>query len=139
MRWLAEAEKHEMVVGSQARILYSDQIGRVKIAQAFNKAVASGQVQVILFLMRSRGSSSCFLKGAQTLVKKRYIYAPLFPVTEVHKRSFFVHHSLPFCSSSIFFAPHVSFLHLFCFRTTTKFSILFHLVILWTLLGSHRD
>lgn len=64
LRWLAEAEKHEMVVGSQARILYSDQIGRVKIAQAFNKAVASGQVQVILFLMRSRGSSSCFFKGA---------------------------------------------------------------------------
>ena len=35
-----------MVVGSQARILYSDQQGRVGIALAFNKAVANGVVKV---------------------------------------------------------------------------------------------
>lgn len=46
LKWLAEAEKHKLVVGSQARILYSDQIGRVKIAQAFNQAVASGTLKV---------------------------------------------------------------------------------------------
>ena len=46
LKWLAEAEKHNLVVGSQARILYSDQIGRVKIAQAFNQAVASGRLKV---------------------------------------------------------------------------------------------
>ena len=47
LRWLREAEKHKMVVGSQARILYSDQEGRVKIALAFNKAVKDGKIKVI--------------------------------------------------------------------------------------------
>ena len=47
LRWLAEADKHKLVVGSQARILYSDQVGRVKIALAFNKAVASGRLKVL--------------------------------------------------------------------------------------------
>ena len=46
MKWLAEADKHQMVVGSQARILYSDQVGRVKIARAFNDAVATGKLKV---------------------------------------------------------------------------------------------
>ena len=36
-----------MVVGSQARILYSDQEGRVKIALAFNKAVKDGKIKVM--------------------------------------------------------------------------------------------
>lgn len=44
LRWLAEAEKHKMVVGSQARILYSDQVGRARLALAFNEAVASGVI-----------------------------------------------------------------------------------------------
>ena len=35
-----------MVVGSQARILYSDQVGRVKIALAFNNAVKNGAIKV---------------------------------------------------------------------------------------------
>lgn len=39
IRWISEAESHNLVVGSQARILYCDQIGRVSIAQAFNEAV----------------------------------------------------------------------------------------------------
>ena len=46
LRWLDEADKHKMVVGSQARILYSDQQGRVAIAEAFNEAVSSGEVSV---------------------------------------------------------------------------------------------
>jgi len=45
MKWLSEAEKHKLVVGSQARILYSDQVGRVKIALAFNEAVAAGKLK----------------------------------------------------------------------------------------------
>merc|ERR1711992_451964 len=52
MKWLSEAEKHKLVVGSQARILYSDQIGRVKIAQAFNKAVASGRLKAPVVISR---------------------------------------------------------------------------------------
>ena len=48
LRWLSEAEKHKMVVGSQARILYSDQEGRVKIALAFNNAVKNGAIKVCI-------------------------------------------------------------------------------------------
>ena len=48
MKWLSEAEKHKLVVGSEARILYSDQVGRVKIALAFNEAVATGKLKVSL-------------------------------------------------------------------------------------------
>uniref|UniRef100_A0A4W4FC58 Urocanate hydratase n=1 Tax=Electrophorus electricus TaxID=8005 RepID=A0A4W4FC58_ELEEL len=44
IHWIREAAKHNMVVGSQARILYSDQRGRVSIALAINKAVADGRV-----------------------------------------------------------------------------------------------
>ena len=47
-RWIREAGKHRLVVGSQARILYSDQVGRVRLAQAFNQAVRSGQLKVRL-------------------------------------------------------------------------------------------
>ena len=42
LKWLSEADKHKLVVGSQARILYSDQEGRAAIAQAFNQAVKDG-------------------------------------------------------------------------------------------------
>merc|ERR1711997_1075801 len=52
LRWLAEADKHKLVVGSQARILYSDQVGRVKIAQAFNQAVASGRLKAPVVISR---------------------------------------------------------------------------------------
>lgn len=42
--WIKEAKKNKMVVGSQARILYADAEGRTKIAEAFNKAVANGDI-----------------------------------------------------------------------------------------------
>ncbi len=42
--WIKDAKKNKMVVGSQARILYADAEGRVKIAKAFNDAVASGKI-----------------------------------------------------------------------------------------------
>ncbi|XP_060580142.1 urocanate hydratase-like [Ruditapes philippinarum] len=45
IRWIKEASKNKMVVGSQARILYSDDNGRVAIATAFNKAVAEGKLK----------------------------------------------------------------------------------------------
>lgn len=41
-QWIKEAGKHNLVVGSQARILYSDMQGRVAIAEAFNQAIADG-------------------------------------------------------------------------------------------------
>ncbi|XP_064632889.1 urocanate hydratase-like [Lineus longissimus] len=45
IRWIKEAGKHKLVVGSQARILYSDQEGRVALALAFNQAVADRRLQ----------------------------------------------------------------------------------------------
>merc|ERR1739844_677019 len=52
LRWSSEAEKHKMVVGSQARILYSDQEGRVKIALAFNQAVKDGKIKSPIVISR---------------------------------------------------------------------------------------
>ena len=42
--WIKDAKQNKLVVGSQARILYADAEGRMKIAQAFNDAVASGVI-----------------------------------------------------------------------------------------------
>lgn len=39
------------VVGSQARILYSDQKGRVSIAVAINRAISEGKIKVCLFCL----------------------------------------------------------------------------------------
>uniref|UniRef100_A0A8B9RFM5 Urocanate hydratase n=1 Tax=Astyanax mexicanus TaxID=7994 RepID=A0A8B9RFM5_ASTMX len=50
--WIREAGKHNMVVGSQARILYSDQKGRVSIALAINKAVSDGRVKAPVVISR---------------------------------------------------------------------------------------
>jgi urocanate hydratase len=45
-RWIREAGKHQLVVGSQARILYANEQGRKAIALAFNKAIAEGKLKV---------------------------------------------------------------------------------------------
>lgn len=42
--WIKDAKQNKLVVGSQARILYADAEGRMKIAQAFNDAVAAGNI-----------------------------------------------------------------------------------------------
>lgn len=52
VRWIQEAGKHNLVVGSQARILYSDQKGRISIAISINKAVATGQVKAPVVISR---------------------------------------------------------------------------------------
>jgi urocanate hydratase len=44
IHWIKEAKKNKLVVGSQARILYADAEGRIKIASAFNKAIAQGEI-----------------------------------------------------------------------------------------------
>ncbi len=46
--WIRDAEKNALVVGSQARILYADAIGRVDIALAFNKMVREKKVGPIM-------------------------------------------------------------------------------------------
>jgi urocanate hydratase len=50
--WIREAEKNNLVVGSQARILYADAEGRAKIAQAFNTAIAQGSISAPIVLGR---------------------------------------------------------------------------------------
>merc|ERR1712038_1252157 len=52
IRWIKEAGKHKLVVGSQARILYSDMRGRVAIALAFNKAVREGVIKAPVVISR---------------------------------------------------------------------------------------
>jgi urocanate hydratase len=52
LRWIREAERHRLVVGSQARILYSDQEGRTRIALAFNAAIRDGRVSAPIVLGR---------------------------------------------------------------------------------------
>ena len=44
IQWIKGAQENKLVVGSQARILYADAEGRMKIAKAFNDAIASGQI-----------------------------------------------------------------------------------------------
>lgn len=44
IQWIKGAQENKLVVGSQARILYADAEGRMKIASAFNEAIASGKI-----------------------------------------------------------------------------------------------
>lgn len=44
IHWIREAQKNKLVVGSQARILYADAEGRIKIAAAFNNAIKTGEI-----------------------------------------------------------------------------------------------
>ncbi len=52
VKWINEAKKNKLVVGSQARILYADAEGRIEIAKAFNKAVKEGQISAPVVLGR---------------------------------------------------------------------------------------
>lgn len=50
--WIKSAKSNQMVVGSQARILYADAEGRMKIAAAFNKAIRDGRLRGPIVLGR---------------------------------------------------------------------------------------
>ncbi|GFS50655.1 urocanate hydratase [Nephila pilipes] len=52
IKWIKEASSHKLVVGSQARILYADHKGRVRIALAFNQAIKNGLLQGPVILSR---------------------------------------------------------------------------------------
>ena len=52
IRWIKEAQKNKLVVGSQARILYADAEGRIKIAEAFNKAIKAKKISAPVVLGR---------------------------------------------------------------------------------------
>ncbi|MEA3496623.1 MAG: urocanate hydratase [Bacteroidota bacterium] len=52
LRWIKAAEENKLVVGSQARILYADEKGRIKIAEAFNNAIKEGRISAPVVLGR---------------------------------------------------------------------------------------
>jgi len=52
IRWIREAKQNRLVVGSQARILYADCLGRTRIAETFNHAIRSGRISAPVVLGR---------------------------------------------------------------------------------------
>ncbi len=48
IQWIKGAQENKLVVGSQARILYADAEGRIKIAEAFNQAIARGEIGMVV-------------------------------------------------------------------------------------------
>ncbi len=52
IHWIEEAGRNQLVVGSQARILYADCEGRTKIALAFNEAIRKGEITAPIVLGR---------------------------------------------------------------------------------------
>jgi len=52
LKWIRQAKENNLVVGSQARILYADAEGRMKIGLAFNQAIADGRIKGPIVLGR---------------------------------------------------------------------------------------
>jgi urocanate hydratase len=52
LHWIKEAKHNNLVVGSQARILYADSEGRIRIALAMNKAIREGRISAPVVLGR---------------------------------------------------------------------------------------
>ncbi len=66
--WIKAAESNKLVVGSQARILYADSDGRMRIAEAFNEAIHEGRISAPIVLGRDHhdvsGTDSPFRETA---------------------------------------------------------------------------
>lgn len=52
LHWIRGAQQNKLVVGSQARILYADSEGRIRIAEAFNNAIKTGEISAPIVLGR---------------------------------------------------------------------------------------
>lgn len=48
IQWIKGAQENKLVVGSQARILYADAEGRMKIAEAFNQAIKNKKIGIVV-------------------------------------------------------------------------------------------
>lgn len=48
IKWIQGARENRLVVGSQARILYADAVGRMEIAKAFNEAIARKEIGTVV-------------------------------------------------------------------------------------------
>ena len=68
LQWIQAAEEHNLVVGSQSRILYSNEEGRIRIAQGFNRAIREGYLRGPIVLGRDHhdvsGTDSPFRETA---------------------------------------------------------------------------
>ncbi len=58
IRWIDEAGRNNLVVGSQARILYADAQGRIKIAEAFNNAIKEKKISAPIVIGRDHHDTS---------------------------------------------------------------------------------
>ncbi len=52
LKWIREADSYDLVVGSKARILYSDQAGRVSVSLAINKLIREKKIKGTVVLSR---------------------------------------------------------------------------------------
>lgn len=52
IHWIKNAKDNKLIVGSKARILYADAIGRIEIAKAFNDAISRGEISGPIILGR---------------------------------------------------------------------------------------
>jgi urocanate hydratase len=68
LHWISQAGRNRLVVGSQARILYADEEGRRRLAEAFNAAVARGRISAPVVIGRDHhdvsGTDSPFRETA---------------------------------------------------------------------------
>jgi urocanate hydratase len=76
LRWIEQAGANQLVVGSQARILYADEEGRRRIAHAFNTAISEGRISAPVVLGRDHhdvsGTDSPFRETANIYDGSRY-------------------------------------------------------------------
>ena len=76
IHWIEEAGRNHLVVGSQARILYADCLGRTQIALAFNDAIRSGEISAPIVLGRDHhdvsGTDSPFRETSNIYDGSRY-------------------------------------------------------------------
>jgi urocanate hydratase len=76
IRWIREARKNKLVVGSQARILYANCEGRIAIAREFNNAIREGRISAPVVLGRDHhdvsGTDSPFRETANIYDGSRF-------------------------------------------------------------------
>jgi urocanate hydratase len=74
--WISQAQQNIPVVGSRSRILYADAEGRIRIARAFNDAIAKGEISAPVVLGRDHhdvsGTDSPFRETANIYDGSRY-------------------------------------------------------------------
>lgn len=76
LKWIRDAKVNLPIVGSHSRILYADAEGRIRIAQAFNKAIAEGKISAPIILGRDHhdvsGTDSPFRETANIYDGSRF-------------------------------------------------------------------